>query len=134
MAEDKIAEVVLSGTKGQVEYALDDSGQSEAKEWLESQTGELQTSFGVLFRRLVDYGIIHNQQQFRKIKGQDAVWEFKRNGERLFCYRHGRRWLLTHHYQKGHGSKHQSKSAARTATIADKQLERERRAARKGDE
>ena len=123
----KIDNIVATGSKGTVEYAILDNGTSEARDWLRNQTDAIKARFGVLFERLVEFGTINNDQQFRKLHGFEDVWEFKRNEHRLFCVQQGRRWLLTHYYQKGHSKQHQSSSAARAETIAREHLARERR-------
>ena len=102
MADPPNAENVLErGLFGSVEYAVRKNGKREAKDWLESQPLELQDSFNVLFRRLVDEGEIHNETQFRRLK--DQVWEFKKKIHRLLCYRSGNRTLLTHRIKKAGG-------------------------------
>ncbi len=118
--------ILADGPRGRVEYAFTDDGASEAKAWLDSQPLNVRAKFSVLFHRLVAHEI-HNVQQFRQYKGLDGVWEFKRDGDRIFCVQHFRRWLLTHHYGKGHSLKHQTNSAKRAIVIAHEHLERERR-------
>ena len=124
--------IVATGPKGTVEYAVRTNGNAEAKAWLSSQSTKVRASFGVLFERLVNSGSqFSNKTQFRKLQGMDDVWEFKRGGNRLFCFQHGRRWLLTHPYKKGHSNKHQTSSGKHAITVANEHLDRERLAIKK---
>jgi len=71
----------------------------EAKDWLESQSPQIQSAFDHMFRSTVEIGRITNWDQFKQLR--DEVYEFKRRmGQRLFCYKLGSRWLLTHHKDK----------------------------------
>lgn len=69
----------------------------EARDWLKSQSPKTQARFGVLFERLAN-GAILNKEQYRQL--DDEVWEFKRDGDRIFCFVVGRLRLLTHHMKK----------------------------------
>ena len=120
---------IASGFGGTVEYAVRNSGSMEAKEWLESQPAGVQSSFDHLFRYLAANGpLFPNKEQFKKVGGMEDVWEFKRGGRlgnRLFVFHHGRRWLVTHPYKKGHSKNHQTTAAKHAITIAAEQLARE---------
>lgn len=100
-ATDRSDRILASGPCGTVEYAVRLDGAQEARVWLESQPMNKQASFGVLFRRLVMEGRIHNTRQFRRLR--DRVWEFKRGGDRLLCIQYKRQYLLTHRIPKAGG-------------------------------
>ncbi len=91
--------LVRRGPKGSVEYAVRANGKMEAKEWLEAQSIQTQAAFDHMFRSTVEIGRITNRDQFKQLHGD--VYEFKRRiGQRLFCFKLGSRWLLTHHKDK----------------------------------
>ena len=71
----------------------------EAKEWFEAQSVQTQGAFDHMFRSTVEIGRITNRDQFKQLQGD--VYEFKRRiGQRLFCFKLGNRWLLTHYKDK----------------------------------
>jgi hypothetical protein len=87
------------GPKGTVEYAIRANGKMEAKKWFEDQSTQTQAAFDHMFRSTVEIGRITNRDQFKQLEGD--VYEFKRRiGQRLFCFKLGDRWLLTHHKEK----------------------------------
>lgn len=91
--------LVERGTWGSVRYAIRASGAMEAKNFLESEADEsVRAKFAHLFRALAAKGAIRNEQQFRKLRGE--IWECKRDGHRILCFRDGNCWFLTHHYPK----------------------------------
>jgi hypothetical protein len=91
--------LVRRGPKGSVEYAIRANGKMEAKEWLEAQSAQTQAAFDHMFRSTVEIGRITNRDQFKQLEGD--VYEFKRRvGQRLFCFKLGNRWLLTHYKHK----------------------------------
>ena len=114
---------LATGTKGIVEYAQRTNGKFEAQEWFEDQDVKVRSSFGVLFERMVSLGRISNKEHFRQLRHQ--VWEFKRGGDRLLCYRSGRRWLLTHHIKKGGSRKCPRKEINRAENIGNEHIERQ---------
>lgn len=117
--------IVASGLRGTVEYAVRKNGRKEAEEWLDSQPDNIRARFDVLFNQVVMEGYpFPNEKQLKKLSND--VYEFRRGGDRLFCVKYGRRWLLTHHYEKGHSKKHQSRAADHAYEIANEHLERER--------
>lgn len=99
MAEEKNKRVLEVGPWGRVAYAVRLSGICEAQQWLEAQTSLVKSKFDHLFRALAANGRIFNREQFRKLEGE--IWEFKRGPDRILCFRIGRCWYLTHHFQKG---------------------------------
>lgn len=127
MVDPPNAENILDcGRFGTVEYAVRANGDREAREWLSAQPENLQISFGVLFRRLVTEGSIHNEEQFRHLR--DQVWEFKRKEHRLLCFRSGNRYLLTHRIKKAGGRGKCPRSAIDHAErIGDEHIAREAR-------
>jgi hypothetical protein len=100
MIESSRADRLLRrGPKGSVEYAIRTNGRMEAKEWLESQSLQTQNAFAHMFRSTVEIGRIINNRQFKQLRKE--IYEFKRRiGQRLFCYKLGDRWLLTHYQDK----------------------------------
>jgi len=92
-------EIVATGWWGKVAYAQRLAGTMEAREWLENADLSIQSKFDQLFRRMAQSGIISNKEQFRKLSGQ--IWEFKRGGDRIPCFRRANIWFLTHHFAKG---------------------------------
>lgn len=123
--------IVSSGQGGTVEYAARANGKTEVKEWLSAQRATIQARFGVMFDQLVKEGLpFPNASQFKKLSND--VYEFRRGGVRVFCVKHGRRWLLTNTYVKGHSKKHQMRAADRALAIANEHHEREREKIKKG--
>jgi hypothetical protein len=122
----KVENIVAQGKFGIVEYAVRANGTAEVREWLELQPVGVQSSFDQLFERLVNHGAhFPNPEQFKRIKGTNDVWEFKRGGKlgnRIFCVQFQNRWLLTHPYKKGHSKKHQQQAATRAIQIAREHL------------
>ena len=97
--EGEEGDLVASGWWGYVRYARRLSGAMEAKEWLENAALSIQSRFDHLFRRMAETGVISNVEQFRKLDGE--IWEFKRLGDRIPCFRIDVTWFLTHHFAKG---------------------------------
>lgn len=122
--------LVISGPKGRIEYAVRANGIAEAKAWIDCQQDKVRAQFNALFYMLVNRGVIANKKQFRKLRGMDDVWEFKRGPSRLFCVNDGSRWLLTHPYTKGHSKGHQTDAGKHAIAIAREHCERERNASK----
>jgi hypothetical protein len=89
---------VADGAWGSVKYARRANGYMEAKQWLNAAGEGIQSKFDHLFRRMVAFGKIVNEEHFRHLG--NGIWEFKRGGDRLLCFQDERCWLLTHHYAK----------------------------------
>ncbi len=121
MALPKDAErAVANGQYGMVEFAVKSPERmAEAWEWKADLSLKKWTSFCVLFQRLVDEGEIHNEEQFKSLS--DGVWEFKRGGDRLLCFRNGNRFLLTNTLKKS-GRKNISDDIERARTIGEGHL------------
>ena len=125
--QQSVDNLVLSGPKGRIEYAVRRTGIMEAKEWLGNQEENVRAGFVILFMRLVRFGFIDNPQLFAKLKGMKNVWEFRKGPNRLFCINDGETWLLTHHYPKGHSKNHQAKSAKHAIAIVAEHHSRQSR-------
>jgi Gp49-like protein DUF891 len=90
---------VEKGDWGEVRHAQRLNGRMEAKEWLDNvATASEAAKFTPLFQKIANTGRIINTEHFRKLR--DDIWEFKRDGNRILCFQHGRCWRLTHHYPK----------------------------------
>jgi hypothetical protein len=103
------------GPLGSVEYAIRANGAMEAREWLEKQRETTQAAFDQMFRVTVAHGRISNWEKFKQIRNE--VHEFKRGPDRLFCFKLGGRWLLTHHKPKA-SLKNYNPDIDRAITIA----------------
>jgi hypothetical protein len=112
MADDK--RLVRSGLRTHIKYAERANGAMEAKEWLEQQDDSIKAGFDVLFKRMADFGKIHNKEQFRHLDGE--IWEFKKKANRILTFSVSNTWYLTHHYPKG-GQKCPPKQIKRANTI-----------------
>jgi hypothetical protein len=121
--------IVERGKWGSVEYAVRANGSMEAKEWFGSQDVSVRTSFGVLFKRILQEGRITNELQCRQLR--DTIWEFKRGGNRLLFGQVGNRRLLTHHIKKGGPKKCPPREINRAQTIIDEHVEQEARQKKK---
>lgn len=71
-------------------------GRSEAAEWLNELPDSAYRKFMVTAVRLAADGFIANQQKFRRL--DDDVYEMKLRHPplRLFCFRCGLDWVITH--------------------------------------
>ena len=69
---------------------------SEAAEWLNELPGDAFRKFMAVAKQLAAHGFIPNEQKFRRL--DDDVYEMKLRHPplRLFCFRHGRNWVITH--------------------------------------
>jgi Phage derived protein Gp49-like (DUF891) len=112
------------GPLGTVEYAIRQNEAMEAKQWLEAQLPAKQASFDHLFRVIVAHGRISNHVQFKQLRNE--VHEFKRGPDRIFCFKLGGRWLLTHHREKA-SLKNYNGDINRAMTIAAEHIAYEAR-------
>ncbi|MCD4830597.1 MAG: type II toxin-antitoxin system RelE/ParE family toxin [Anaerohalosphaeraceae bacterium] len=90
-----------------IEFVKTSNGKMPANEFLENLNEVIQAKFFGLFKELLDSdnGFISNSQKMTKLKGGDKIWELrvKVNGIgnfRIFCFRKGRTWYLTHGFHK----------------------------------
>ena len=121
MSRDEARAIIQRGFWGTVEYARRGDGAMEARDWLESQDATIQSRFDHLFRKIASVGKIANTEQFRKLQGQ--IWEFKRGGDRIPCFRIANSWCLTHHFKKS-GQKCPKKEIERAELIRSEHLAR----------
>lgn len=116
-----IAERRIAGHKRVVEFAVEsDESMADAWQWWQYQTEKTRRSFEVLMKRLSNEGKINNKEQFRLL--DEPIWEFKRGGHRLLCYRDGVRWLLTNNLEKS-GRKDISADIKTAIRIGERHLE-----------
>ena len=106
---------------GAVRYATRSNGDMEARDWLSGASVRIQSKFSHLFRKIAATGKITNEEHFRMLR--DGIWEFKRNGDRILCFRDGPCWWLTHHYAKG-GKKCPPRQIDRAIQIRAEHIER----------
>jgi len=95
---EEIEEFVEAGLWGEVRYARRSNGSLEAKEWIDAASVADVAKFSQLFRYISSEGQIRNKEQFRHLG--DQIYEFKRNGNRIFCFQSEKCWFLTHHHKK----------------------------------
>ena len=82
---------VATGQYGSVVFAVkSDERMAEAWYWKANLPKQKWKSFESLCKRLVNEGFIINEEQFKHL--DDDVFEFKRGGDRLLCFRVGKRW------------------------------------------
>ena len=113
--------ILAEGWWGSVQYAVRSSGKSEAKSWFEKQKPKVQSQFDHLFRRIAQTGLISNKELFRKLK--DGIFEFKRGGNRIACFRVENTWFLTHRFPKA-SDKNLPKQISRARNIMHEHMER----------
>ena len=115
---------VATGQYGSVVFAVkSDERMAEAWYWKANLPKKKWKSFESLCKRLVNEGFIINEEQFKLL--HDDVFEFKRGGDRLLCFRVGKRWLLTNALKKS-GRKNITDDINKSTTIGEKHLEWEK--------
>ena len=97
-SEEREERLVESGNWGDVLYAVRSNGTMPAKDFIDGLGVADARKLSVLFRRMAEFGLIHNTQQFKMIEGK--IWEFKRGQIRIGCFRVGNTWFLTHGFIK----------------------------------
>jgi phage-related protein len=115
--------LVEIGAWGAVRYATRANGQMEAHDWLRDASERARAKFSTLFRKIAAVGKISNEEQFRHLR--DGIWEFKRGGDRIFCFQDGLCWWLTHHYAKS-GRRCPNREIERAIQIRAEDIERRR--------
>jgi phage-related protein len=87
------------GTRFIVEGAISANGECESKVFLDSLRDAERAKIFKIIKRLADFGVIHNREQFKKVEGD--FWEFKEFQRRiLMYYLPNRRIVLTHGFIK----------------------------------
>jgi hypothetical protein len=93
-ARNSPSRVVYQGIKYRIEWAITRGGTCPARDVFESLDDSDRAPIEALFRRLADHGKIVNEEQFKKLTGQD-LWEFKKFQIRFYGnYRPGGRFLI----------------------------------------
>lgn len=90
-------ELVLFRGRMVVAYAVEESGQSMARDFLNSRdvTEKDKRKLHRLFEQMAQQGEIVNDQNFKKLEGRSEVHEFKGHKARVFAFRSGGTWFLT---------------------------------------
>jgi len=88
----------VSGTWGEVRYAVDAQGRMPAKEFVEGLSTEDVKKVLLLLRRLATDGKITNREKFRKERGE--IFALKAFQIRIPCFQHERTWYLTYGFTK----------------------------------
>lgn len=81
-------------------YAKRKNGTIPAKDFVENLDKLYRTRFDLLFERLLQTGKIWNKQKFKKLQGDSELWEFISIPYRIFTFRDGNCWILTHGFEK----------------------------------
>lgn len=98
--------IAAFGTWGTVEWAVDENGESPAREFYDRLSDQDKAKVMVLFQRLADSGRISNHEHFKKLGPQAGpagrdLWEFKRFQVRFIGdFRPGRRFIVAHGARK----------------------------------
>jgi hypothetical protein len=99
----------LSGNVENIDVLVVD-GKSEAREFLlrlKVEDSDAWDKFRHVFKLRCE-GLLTNKAMFHAIKGVKGVFEFKARGLklwRMYCFREGRCWVLTHGVEKPHDKK-----------------------------
>jgi hypothetical protein len=95
-ARNSPSRVFYQGIKYRIEWAITHRGTCPGRDVFESLEDGDRASMEALFKRLANYGKIVNEEQFKKLTGQD-LWEFKKFQMRFYGnYRPGGRFLIAH--------------------------------------
>jgi phage-related protein len=88
-----------NGDRFTVEGAISANGECASKVFLDSLGDGERAKIYKIIKRLADFGVIHNREQFKKVEGE--LWEFKEFQRRiLMYYLPNRRIVLTHGFIK----------------------------------
>jgi phage-related protein len=113
--------IVLKRNWGVIEYAICGNGKMPAKEFVEKLNFKERVRLEALLEQMAERGIIKNKQKFKHLQGK--VWEFKSGQHRVLCFQEGRKWILTHGFQKKR-DKTPRKEIRRAESIMEQHLER----------
>lgn len=91
--------IIYSGSLFTVEGAVRTNGECESKDFLDALVESERAKIFKIIKRLADFGVVQNPQQFKKVEGE--IWEFKEFQRRiLMYYLPDRRIILTHGFIK----------------------------------
>ena len=83
-------------------YALEEDGRCKVMKFIEALGDNDRERMAWYIDRTADFGLIQNTKQFKPLKGEGGIFEFrmKRSGARIFCFRDDRAVILTNGYYK----------------------------------
>ena len=91
--------IVVSGRLRVIAYAVCLDSSMPASDFIEGLNKADQRRALALFRRMADFGVIHNTRKFRHERNE--IWGFKPTAQaRIACFRIHNVWLLTHGFIK----------------------------------
>lgn len=91
--------VIYVGSAFQLEWYIDENGNSEAQDYFEALEEKQQLKFLFLVKRIGDFGIISNKEQFRN-EG-DKIYAFKPQPDRFLCFFFtGQKIIVTNAFRK----------------------------------
>ena len=76
--------ILLRGPHFTVECAIRKNGRCESKNFLDSLNRPERAKIIKIIKRLADYGVVHNREQYKKVEGN--IWEFKEYQTRILMY------------------------------------------------
>ena len=79
-------------------YALLKGPRCEVRRFIDRLPEKDRRPLLALLKRTAENGPPHNPERFRH--EEDGIFVFKRKGERLYCFRDGTAWVLTHGVRK----------------------------------
>ena len=88
--------IVAEGRHGSIECAVRANGRMEAKDFLEgSLCKSVKPALLALFHVIVSLNPDDDEVRPKPLK-KTKIWEFKKGQVRVFCFRDGNSWVLTH--------------------------------------
>lgn len=122
MSKDADKRIVAKGPVCRIEYAVCSNRAMPAKDFVNALGERDQRKLDVLFRRMVEHGLIRNIQKFKRVEGK--IYEFKAHQVRVSCFQIGDRWVLTHGFIKK-GDRWPKQELRRAERIMEEHIERE---------
>jgi hypothetical protein len=131
MADSDDSSLICEG-RMRIEFAVRDDKSMPAKEYLDSLNPSDRLNVVAYLQQLADSpdGMIHNQPKIFK-RENETFFALKRRGLqgrriRIVLFRHGRRWILTHGFDKPAQAKWNKREFTKATKIRNEHLTRER--------